>query len=471
MRGRLCSAGAAREPILSWAISLDRRGLLEVGRGTRASRRPGPGSGGGRPRPGGRGASSQAGSGWSASSGKLGPEHGVEDLLEVALGDRRDGRSGRRSPRPARSSGAGRRRCRAAGPGSRGWRARRPRPIAPPRPWNICMRDPRPPAGLHQVALRPVQRPGRLEEAALLVAVGVADHHLLDVAAELQVAAVDGQGEEPLHDRPRRSAAARRASNSGTMSSRLTPSAGRNSRASRASSRTSSRWAGSVVELMMYVLDRLGALLLEDAPRRSGTSGPPRWSRASKARWAGIKRPAPSSSRARQVEPLVGRQLGVVAGRRRPRGRSRRAPGRAGRCAGGGRASAGGRRRPRRAGSGRGRPRRPRPGRRRAAQVVGDRASGRRAAPAGRGRRPAAAGGSSSAQRGVERSGRSRGSGGAWRRSAGTWPGRARGRAGAGHSGEERGVLRERLAEGRSPGSTNRSEWLSRRQRSSTRSR
>ena len=40
-------------------------------------------------------------------------------------------------------------------------------------------------------------------------------------------------------------------SKSGTMFSRLTPSAGRNSRASRASSSTSSRWAGSVAPLMM----------------------------------------------------------------------------------------------------------------------------------------------------------------------------------------------------------------------------
>ena len=40
-------------------------------------------------------------------------------------------------------------------------------------------------------------------------------------------------------------------SSSGTICKRLTPSAGRNNRASRASSNTSSRWAGSVVPLMM----------------------------------------------------------------------------------------------------------------------------------------------------------------------------------------------------------------------------
>ena len=68
-----------------------------------------------------------------------------------------------------------------------------PRPTAPPRPWKNWIVIPCAAAGLDQLALGPVQGPGRLEEAALLVAVGVADHDFLDVAPQLEVAAVDGQ--------------------------------------------------------------------------------------------------------------------------------------------------------------------------------------------------------------------------------------------------------------------------------------
>ncbi len=61
--------------------------------------------------------------------------------------------------------------------------------------------DPAPPADGRQGALGLVQRPGRLEETALLVAVGVAQHHLLEAPTQLQVFPVDGQIENPLDDR------------------------------------------------------------------------------------------------------------------------------------------------------------------------------------------------------------------------------------------------------------------------------
>ena len=54
-----------------------------------------------------------------------------------------------------------------------------PRPTAPPRPWNSCSRRPASRDDLDQGARGLVQLPGRGEVAAVLVGVGIADHHLL----------------------------------------------------------------------------------------------------------------------------------------------------------------------------------------------------------------------------------------------------------------------------------------------------
>ena len=54
--------------------------------------------------------------------------------------------------------------------------------------------------GRHQLALGLVQRPARGEEAAVLVAVRVAQHHLLGLVAGGQQVPVDGQREQALHD-------------------------------------------------------------------------------------------------------------------------------------------------------------------------------------------------------------------------------------------------------------------------------
>ena len=47
----------------------------------------------------------------------------------------------------------------------------------------------------HQLLLRLVQGPCGLEKAALFVAVGIADHHFLNIATQGQMLAIDGQGE------------------------------------------------------------------------------------------------------------------------------------------------------------------------------------------------------------------------------------------------------------------------------------
>src|SRR6516165_1464130 len=49
------------------------------------------------------------------------------------------------------------------------------------------------PAHFAQVSLRSIQGPGRPQEPALLVAVGIADHNFLKVAAEAQMLAIDRQ--------------------------------------------------------------------------------------------------------------------------------------------------------------------------------------------------------------------------------------------------------------------------------------
>ena len=56
------------------------------------------------------------------------------------------------------------------------------------------------PGGLAQGPLRPIQGPGRLQETTFLVAVGVADHDLLQVAPKQQVTPVDGQIDQALYD-------------------------------------------------------------------------------------------------------------------------------------------------------------------------------------------------------------------------------------------------------------------------------
>src|SRR5262249_18630011 len=53
---------------------------------------------------------------------------------------------------------------------------------------------------LDQRDLRLVQLPPRRQETAILVAVGVTEHHLLQVAAALQQPRVDRQGQQPIHD-------------------------------------------------------------------------------------------------------------------------------------------------------------------------------------------------------------------------------------------------------------------------------
>ena len=80
--------------------------------------------------------------------------------------------------------------ARAAPPGSPARVLPPPRLIVPPRPWKRVQRDVRGVgAGLDQRRLGPVQRPARGREAAVLVAVGVAEHHHLRVrAARRQVA-------------------------------------------------------------------------------------------------------------------------------------------------------------------------------------------------------------------------------------------------------------------------------------------
>ena len=52
---------------------------------------------------------------------------------------------------------------------------------------------------LHQRRLGLMQLPPRGEEATVLVAVRVAQHHLLAAPAALEELAVDGLGKEPLH--------------------------------------------------------------------------------------------------------------------------------------------------------------------------------------------------------------------------------------------------------------------------------
>ncbi len=63
--------------------------------------------------------------------------------------------------------------------------------------------DAQPARGDGQVALRPVEHPARGQEPRFLVRVGVAQHHLLAVAAGLEVVAVARLDEECLEDRPR----------------------------------------------------------------------------------------------------------------------------------------------------------------------------------------------------------------------------------------------------------------------------
>ena len=127
-------------------------------------------------------------------------EDGVDDLFEVAFGDsgvavaigdhlallRHAQSAADRPPRLGKDGTIGR----AATP------ADRPAPAV-----GHLHRDPESAARLDEILLRLVEGPGRLEEAALLVAVGVADHHLLQSAAEFQVPAVDGEAEQPSHDR------------------------------------------------------------------------------------------------------------------------------------------------------------------------------------------------------------------------------------------------------------------------------
>ena len=62
-----------------------------------------------------------------------------------------------------------------------------PRPMAPPRPWNSVSSTPRRRGDRDERRLGPVEHPGGREEARFLVRVGVAEHHLLAVAAASQV--------------------------------------------------------------------------------------------------------------------------------------------------------------------------------------------------------------------------------------------------------------------------------------------
>ncbi len=57
-----------------------------------------------------------------------------------------------------------------------------------------------PPRRVRQGALRLIKRPGRLQKAGLLVAVRVADHDFLHVAAQAQVLSIDRLIQQPLHD-------------------------------------------------------------------------------------------------------------------------------------------------------------------------------------------------------------------------------------------------------------------------------
>ncbi len=217
---------------------------------------------------------------------------------------------------------------------------------------------PRPATDLDQVALGPVQRPGRLERAALLAAVGVADHDLLEVARE-----APGAGGRPGKARSRSMIAeavcrGSSASKRGTMSSRLTPSSGRN-KPGLAGQQEDFEEVGRVGGRADDVLiDRLGALPFED--RGDGPEGPDHLGRL--GRVVEVRRDQRAGRLqllGQEVEPLVGGEFGDSSGRRPPLGGPRRGPRCAWLRAGGGRGSGGGRRRPRRAGSCRGS--RPRP--------------------------------------------------------------------------------------------------------------
>ena len=126
------------------------------------------------------------------------PEHGVDGLLQVAVGDVRVGvaREGHFTllgqAQPAfEVPGGWPRMARLVGPP--------PRPMAPPRPWKRNSSTPAATQTSARRALGLVQLPVGGDEAAVLVAVRIAEHDLLALAPGGKLLGVDGQGVEIGH--------------------------------------------------------------------------------------------------------------------------------------------------------------------------------------------------------------------------------------------------------------------------------
>ena len=84
-----------------------------------------------------------------------------------------------------------------------------PRPTVPPRPWNRRRCTPWRGGDVPQCPLGPVDLPRRGRDAAELVGVGVAEHHLLRVAPQLHQPPVGGGRQRFVEQRPRPGAARR----------------------------------------------------------------------------------------------------------------------------------------------------------------------------------------------------------------------------------------------------------------------